>query len=377
MSPVQYYKPKKKKKKLSNDYATDNDDDGINATTVAAPSDSDADDIIDMILQKQSTDGTYHSGEPFTYIYFPILNQTNDGRSIAAVLTATIEWASYLQHAVTKGRGIICVIHQQQNRNAIDRDEEQDVFFTFTADVEQDEITFLGFEDLHDPKFDHLVVSFNLTLENDDSAHQYTGLVFNDDIVMYTLHIYPTEETKESYISKTSVVVATAIILCFVLTLIVFCYYDSMVTKRQKIVMQNAYTTYNIVSSLFPATVRDRMIQDSAIQNQNDSSTAIGRSSSHLQQLLLQKDSDHSNKSKFDPSTAIADFYPSATVLCKFANDYMSETLLSQTFLMIYYSLLLLHIFSISFGHLWIHSMVCGTRTIASVCIVRVHLQCL
>lgn len=319
MSPVQQYKPKKNKKKLSNEYATDSDDDSSNITTAVAPSRS-AEDIIDMILRKQGTNESYTSGEPYTYMYYPVLNKTESGMTnnsssaVVAVLSATIEWKAYLHHAATKGRGINCVIHQHQDRNT-------EVIFTFNIDADMNQIHFLGYEDLHDPNFDHLVVSYNLTLQSDTSTNEYTGLPFNDDIILYTLHIYPTEETKDSYTTMTSVIVAGGMILCFVLTLIVFCMYDAMVAKRQKIVMDNAYKTYNIVSSLFPATVRDRMIEDSAIKHQNDSSTMLGRNA-NLQQLLLQQDSNHSNKTKFDPSTAIADFYPSATVLCKFSYDF-------------------------------------------------------
>jgi hypothetical protein len=320
MSPVQFFKPKKKKK-LSNDYATYGDDDNTNITMIASPSNS-ADHIIDMILQKQSVDGTYSSGEPFTYIYYPVLHQTSNSTSVVAILTATIEWASYLKHAITKGRRITCVIHQQQNRNAVNKDERQEVRFTFDADAEKQEVIFRGYEDLHDPHFDDLVVSFDVkVVPSDSAADHYTGLPYNDDIVLYTVYLYPTEETKDSYITKTSVEVGSGIILCFMLTLMVFCLYDSMVTKRQKLVMDNAYKTYNIVSSLFPATVRDRMLRDCAKQSNNDSSKELKRSS-NLQQLL-QQDSNHSNKSKFDPSTAIADFYPSATVLCKFADEFI------------------------------------------------------
>ena len=323
MSPVQYYKPKKETKKSSNDYTTDSDDDNIN-TTAMFPSRS-ADDIIDMILQKRGKDGSYISGDPYSYMYYPVLNQTS--RSVVAVLSATIEWTSYLQHAITKGRGITCVIHQHHSRNEIDIEEHNDVMFTFAADADKNQITFLGFEDLHDPNFDHFVVSYNISLDSDTSSNQYTGLPFNHDVMLYTLHIYPSQETKDSYITTTSFVVASGILLCFMLTMVMFCLYDSMVAKRQKIVMDNAYTTYNIVSSLFPATVRDRMIQDSAIQNQHDASTVLGRST-NFQQHSLHQESNHSNKTKFDPSTAIADFYPSATVLCKCTCESMSDVLL-------------------------------------------------
>jgi hypothetical protein len=315
MSPVQYYKPKKKKR-INNDYETD---DNMNATSATSSSRS-ADEIIDMILQKQGT-SSYSSGEPYSFIYYPIVNTTTSGsheknnRAIVAVLSATKEWKSYLEHAISEGSGIVCVIHQTMN--TIDYDDYDPVIFSFNVDADNDRVSFLGYEDLHDPNFDHLVVSNNITLDTEGTIYAYTGVPFINDIVSYSIHIYPSVEFKDRYTTMASLEVAGGMIICFILTLGVFCFYDSIVSKRQKIVMDNAHKTYNIVSSLFPATVRDRMMQDSTVQNHNDSSTMLGRSS-HLQQLLLQPDSNHSTKTKFDPSTAIADFYPSATVLCEY-----------------------------------------------------------
>ena len=317
ISPTQYYTPKKKKKPINNAYAT-NEDDDMNTTIPASPSNS-ADDIIEIILQKQSAT-SYASGDPYSYIYYPILNTATNSSggsnaTIVAVISATIEWKSFLIDAISEGHDeIVCVIHEHQSAHENNGDDLDDKVFSFEVDANSDQVFFLGYEDYHDPSFDYLVVSFNITLDIDGNTYKYSGFPYNHDIVSYSVHIYPTEVMKESYTTSTSVKVAGGVLFCFLLTVVVFCYYDGIVAKRQKIVMENAAKTYNIVSSLFPATVRDRMIQDSTIRN-HESSTMLGRNS--LSQLLLQ-DSHHSSKTKIDPSKAIADFYPSATVLCKY-----------------------------------------------------------
>ncbi len=315
MSPTQYYTPKKKKKPIKNDYAT-NEDDDMNTTVPASPSNS-ADDIIETILQKQSAT-SYTSGDPYSYLYYPILNTATNSSGgsnamIVAVISATIEWKSYLTYAIFEGHNeIVCVIHEHHSANENNGDDLEDVVFSFEAN--SDQVYFLGNEDYHDPNFDHLVVSFNITLDIDGNTYKYTGFPYNHDMVSYSVHIYPTKAMKDSYTTSTSIEVAGGILFCFLLTVVAFCYYDGIVAKRQKIVMDNAAKTYNIVSSLFPATVRDRMMQGSTIRN-HESSTMLGRNS--LSHLLLQ-DSHHSSKTKIDPTKAIADFYPSATVLCKY-----------------------------------------------------------
>jgi hypothetical protein len=304
MSPIHYYQaPKPIRTVINNNDTiepmTNNTNDPNKNKTAEA--------VVDSMLQKHST--TYTSGDPYGYIYYPIPRDStwndpnrsevaNGGDSIAAIASITILWKSYFENVVPKGHGMVCVINNTMGQ-----------IFTLSIDATSN-VQLIDYDDVHEPNFDYLRVSY--ILSTDERYDGSTDVPFSDDFISYTIHLYPSQAMKDSYITSTPIIVAFGMILCFLITLYVFCFYDGVVSKRQKLVMDNAYKTYSIVSSLFPATVRDRMIQDNTVHN--ESATALGRSAN----LLLQKNSNHSNKTKFDAATAIADFYPAATVLCTY-----------------------------------------------------------
>jgi hypothetical protein len=303
MSPIHYYKAPKATSVLINDNDTIEQTTGDNNTSDSSKSKT-AEAVVDSILQKQSS--TYTSGDPYGYIYYPIYydggnyqnrSEAGSGNSIVTIASLTILWKSYFEDIAVNGNDVVCVINNTMGQ-----------IFTLAIDSAS-KVHFLGYDDVHDPNFDHLRVSYNLTLKVKEEQHHhdfYTGIPLSQELVSYVIHVYPSKAMKDSYSTIVPWVVVFGGILCFILTISLFCFYDGIVTKRQKIVMDNAYKTYSIVSSLFPATVMDRMINESTVRN--DNTKALGYSTESI----------HSKKKTFDASTAIADFYPSATVLCTY-----------------------------------------------------------
>jgi hypothetical protein len=303
MSPIQNYKEPKSKKKKNDDFDDDNRSEESTNTT--------ANEFIHQLLLKQND--AYLLNDPYFHIHYPIFDSLTN-KTIVAIASATIYWKSYFEEALSEAsgirHGIICVINNTLGQ-------------IFTLDIQEGYVHLVGYGDYHDPDYEHLVVTLNISSSSmdgnifiDEDFEGYTGVHFNDNMT-YVINIYASYDLEEHYLGKTPIILACAALLCFVLTLAVFCCYDVIVTKRQKIVMNTAKQTYDMVSSLFPATVRDRLMQEANERNKNDQS-ALGKSSHSM--LYPQQDSSvNSNKAKtFDAATAIADFYPSASVLCKY-----------------------------------------------------------
>jgi class 3 adenylate cyclase len=96
----------------------------------------------------------------------------------------------------------------------------------------------------------------------------------------------------------------------FLLTSTVFAFYDVVVRRRQKKVMESATRTNDIVTALFPANVRDRMYRHAISDNPvPQRSSALIQSRSEAQALQ-----PGCREASVFGSQPIADFFPSATV---------------------------------------------------------------
>jgi len=72
------------------------------------------------------------------------------------------------------------------------------------------------------------------------------------DLCVYTINVYPTDEFIDHYHSNQPIVYVVLVVSIFIFTAMVFCLYDVLVGRRQKVVMTTATKTQALVSvSLF------------------------------------------------------------------------------------------------------------------------------
>lgn len=121
-----------------------------------------------------------------------------------------------------------------------------------TYEVTGPSVKFLGYGDLHDTDFD--VETFLGTLDLVDNIP--------DDACEFLLHAYPSREFYEATQSRRPLYYTLAIVGVFVMTCLVFLLYDWFVTRRQQKVLSTATRSNAILSSLFPAQVRDRLMEE-------------------------------------------------------------------------------------------------------------------
>jgi hypothetical protein len=82
------------------------------------------------------------------------------------------------------------------------------------------------------------------------------------DLCQYALSVYPSDATKASYESNAPVVYAITVVVAFIVTLsVVLGLYDCIQERRNRSVLKAATEARAIVSSLFPAVVRDRLFE--------------------------------------------------------------------------------------------------------------------
>jgi hypothetical protein len=175
---------------------------------------------------------------PSTYLIAPI-NDDFDGKGmLVAFYISVLPWHKFFENILSDGsKGMDVIIRSSCGAS-------------LTYQVNGPSVQFLGYGDLHERAFNHLEL-----IGAFDSGEHETDC----DL---TIHIYPTKELYDSMKSTNPIYFASAVVFIFLLTSIVFVLYDCLVQRRQETVMTSAQQTNAIVSSLFPAQVRDRLMGD-------------------------------------------------------------------------------------------------------------------
>ena len=137
----------------------------------------------------------------------------------------------------------------------------------------------------------------------------------------YEYSIYPTNEFHEAYTTQQPLWSTLGVVFIFFLTSAIFVLHDLLVTRRQKRVEASAARSNALVSSLFPAQVRDRLLQDNedgtkqSYKQSNAPGTTSMMDGNNRSALHSDYQADLDTTSKLLETKPIADLFPSATVL--------------------------------------------------------------
>jgi hypothetical protein len=223
---------------------------------------------------------------PQSFATAPVYDQLEGQKTIVATIIAVLPWHNYFSDVIPeKVDGILFVVVKSTCGQV------------FSYEIEGSKLSYLGEGSLHDPAFDDFEVS-------DDFAHPTAGTAgadFDDGLCLFSIHVYPSHSFRESYYSTRPLTNTIVVVLIFVITSVVFLLYDCFVQLRQKKVLSSAMETSALVSSLFPANVRDRMKQQSNFGN-GLANGGLGSEGADERASLLS-------------SRPIADLFPNATVV--------------------------------------------------------------
>eukprot|EP00538_Stauroneis_constricta_P004292 CAMPEP_0119565374 /NCGR_PEP_ID=MMETSP1352-20130426/29797_1 /TAXON_ID=265584 /ORGANISM="Stauroneis constricta, Strain CCMP1120" /LENGTH=876 /DNA_ID=CAMNT_0007614265 /DNA_START=1 /DNA_END=2631 /DNA_ORIENTATION=- len=193
-------------------------------------------------------------GDPVSPVAYPVFDSFDDDRKVVGITHTNIYWRLYFQSLLSPDiRGIICVLE-----NTLDQQ------FSFRLDGE--DVTYLGTKDQHDPKYDEMVEGANIAEYVASIAspetRSYTAADLNGNYSNYKIRVYPTSTLEDKYITNAPIWYAVVVGMVFVFTSAVFVFYDCLVERRQRVVMDRAVKSGAVVSSLFPENVRDRLYNE-------------------------------------------------------------------------------------------------------------------
>jgi class 3 adenylate cyclase len=203
-------------------------------------------------------DPTDENPSPQSLLVTPIFDgYSADDRKFVAAVVSVLPWDFYYKDLLHDGVAPIHVVV-----------EDGKCGNSFTYEIRGSEALYLGEGDLHDTEHTDLGVSsdFSAFSSNDECAFTYT--------------VYPSEQFNEAFKSNKPIVWTAVVVLVFVFTSVIFLVYDYVVQRRQAKVMTSAAQSNAIVSSLFPAEIRDRLFgHDDVKKDKKDGVSAMPESS--------------------------------------------------------------------------------------------------
>lgn len=180
---------------------------------------------------------------PASPIFYPVRRRS----AVVAVLSAVSPWERYLSKILSaRIFGLRAVL-------------QTDCGSSWTFEINGDAAHLLGKGDWHESKFNHM--SQSSTLLNFTNSTASSSIQSCNESCPYTLVMYPSSAMRSSFVTWTPFWNTLVAMLIFALAGVAFVLYDTLVERRQKIVMDRALQSTAIVSSLFPETVRDRLFR--------------------------------------------------------------------------------------------------------------------
>lgn len=281
---------------------------------------------------EKSVEATFEIGRPQSYLVQPVFNKVNGrdhDKDIVGYLSARLPWDNYFRNIVPEGAAPLHLVL----KNSCDQVVTYEIRGPLVQVISPN-------SDQHDPKFDHLVVNSKFSTatwdwaqHGGDASHhaghshlrkrKLAEMVEEEENKYYCwfeYSIYPTQEFKEQSESKQVIWSTVGVVLIFVLTSAVFILYDIFVTRRQAKVEENAARSNAIVTSLFPAQVRDRLLMSS----EHESNKEKRRGSPDMEHQARRygdtakidlSNNDELITDKLLQTKPIADLFPNATVM--------------------------------------------------------------
>jgi hypothetical protein len=240
--------------------------------------------LFEFVLDDNASSRKMH---PHTFIAQPVYDVFSKSAKVVGILLAVSPFDFLLNDVLDEtAEGVVCVIDDNCG-NAM------------TYEINGPNVTFLGYGDLHNPEYDEFMVVGKL--------ESYESIV--EGLCFHEAHVYPSSTFAQDYFTNQPAVYASIVSLSFFLMAIVFYAYDQMVTKRQEKTMRSALRSGALVASLFPANVRDRLMDEIDVR--------------HRKQGKVEKGDDMMPTVSVPKSRPIADLFPSTTLMCEFPTTRM------------------------------------------------------
>jgi hypothetical protein len=259
---------------------TEDDNDDV-ARETNTDSTNEADPLVYMLSHTKFTSTTLSKSEPRSLLFVPVLFQVQDDTASSSA-TSTIREGDNSANANANANGgknvvvgivtavvawseLFVGIVKYSAPGATIAVMENSCGQQYSYEIVGQEVSYMGVGDLHERKWDSLVVSIDFATLMESSSHSTTktttastdttttntGGDETEDSVLcpYVLRLYPTQKLYDSYRTWKPTFYTIGVILTFIFTAAVFGSYDILVERRQKLVLETAVKSSAVVSS--------------------------------------------------------------------------------------------------------------------------------
>eukprot|EP00934_Nitzschia_sp_Nitz4_P009441 Nitzschia sp. Nitz4//scaffold270_size25879//13071//16782//NITZ4_008299-RA/size25879-augustus-gene-0.20-mRNA-1//-1//CDS//3329545193//9431//frame0 len=251
-----------------------------NETLVAAVSEFKLGDIIFSIAEHEAFHSSIEGSSgsfPHGRYYHPVNRHIGNHSEVVAILETVVGFDVVMRNLLPDSvHGVVVVLENTCNQ-------------TYTYQVDGAACYYLGDQDLHDHSYTSYEQLLDLSFFSNDRAINEPGHC------IYTMRIYPSDEFKEPYDDATPEIFAIVVAGAFLVVIFVFIFYDVSVQRRNQMIVSNAARSNAIVSSLFPAHIRDRLLEQEQQKNAAAEATAA---SSKMRSFLRTNDSKQVGKAR-------------------------------------------------------------------------------
>ena len=271
--------------------------------------------MTDISIGSNPFSGLSKSGESLTSsIFVPTFNAIQDPREVVGLTVGHFRWTDYLQaeNLPPEADGIVCVLANECNQ-------------IYSFGVLSGKVVYLGQGDLHDESFDyleHMSDLKTLIAQTDSLLVTPSGVPIDSEYCAYSLHVYPSGTVQAKYVTNKPLVNTAVVLIVCAVTFAIFIYYDWHVESRQRVLLGRAVRSHQIISSLFPALVRDRLFGDDDEREKKEEQKVTSPSapiqpleSLENDKVRLKKFLHTGGHKEAEGSKPIADLFPDCTVL--------------------------------------------------------------
>jgi hypothetical protein len=175
---------------------------------------------------------------------------TRRRRKLVGAIAAVFEWRVYFEDLLPSNfPGLVVVLS-----NGCDE--------SFSYEIIGRRAVSLGPGDRHDARYDGYLEQQAALGAIVNDRESVFGMKLNQDICPYKIQVYLTACLEAQYITILPMCVTIAVLLVFAFTAVVFVLFDYIVERRQAVVLWQATRSSALVTSLFPAGVRDRLMDE-------------------------------------------------------------------------------------------------------------------
>ena len=246
---------------------------------------------------------------PSTILMFPILDDDNDidgadleyhsntSAKVVGISGVAYSWDAIFDDILSYDvKGLICVLKASTGEAS-------------TFQVDGPVATYIGDGDLHDTKYDDWGKSRYTSI-----AKVSDKLAIADNLVTYSLSIYPSQSFKNQFDTSTVRNATLTSVFLFLFVTALFFLYDHLLYTEIKRLSNEAHSGNKIVNSLYPKGVRDRLLSMN-IKNKNkkDSKSIVSTISTFLTLGYIQSSDD--TESISITSEPICDQFPSVSIV--------------------------------------------------------------